>query len=183
MFESTLLRTIKTFLYFTTVAIFFVTSCAQQPRTQRLLAEINAAKVKARDLIIKAEVKRREAGTYRAPGDRGEYDRLIQEAAMLYKESSDVFSEASTKADEISKSKSPEWYQEYFTLQSKLFRNLGQIGLGAHDELLSRLKGPLSEAQESSLKENISRVDQENDELLKRIKEIESRQGVTLVKE
>ena len=169
----------KTCLFLAAVAMCFVTSCAQQPNTHKLIEEINGGKVKARDLIKKAEEKRKEAGA----GDQAQLNKLIQEAAELYKQASNLLSEAAKKADEVSKSKSPEWYQEYFTLQAKLLRNFAQLGVGAHDELLTRLNGPLSEAQERSMKENLSRIGQEDKELQKRINEIESRQGVVLIKE
>ena len=164
---------------FLLAAICFVTSCAQQSNTHKLIEEINAAKVKARDLVKKAEEKRKEAGA----GDEAQLKKLIPEAAELYKQSSNLLSEAANKADEVSKSKNPGWYEEYFTLQSKLLRNFAQLGVGAHDELLTRLNGPLSEAQERKMKENLSRIAQEDKELQKRIKEMESQQGVILIKE
>ena len=175
-----MLTSIKIGLCSAMMAVCFVTSCGQNPNTRKLIDEVNAAKVNARELIQKAEGKRKEA---RAPSGSGDYDKLIQEAAKLYAQASDALTGAARKADEISKSKDPEWYQEYFTLQAKLLRNFARMGTGAHDELLARLNGPLNEDQERSLREDINRVNQENDELKRRIHEIETRQGVGLIKE
>jgi len=55
------------------------------PDGKKLIDEINAAKVKARNLTFEAERKRKEAGANKA-----EHDRLIEEAAKLYGQTSDM---------------------------------------------------------------------------------------------
>ena len=161
------------------LAICFVTSCGQAaPESKKLIDDINAAKVKARSLTFEAERKRREAGDNKA-----EHDRLIEEAAKLYGQTSDTLAEAASKAKELAKVKNPSWYEEYFNLQAKLFNNLAQLATGAREELLIRNNGPPSESQLQTWKDNLTRFQKENDEVRKQIASIESRQGVVLIKE
>ncbi len=164
------------------IGICFGTSCAQTPQG-KLIDEVNATKKKARNLTDEAERKRKEAGQKRASGDNAEYDRLIKETANIYGQIADSLNEAASKTDEIAKVKQPEWYGEYFTSHAKLMRNLAQLATGAHDELLLRLSGPPSESQVKSWKENMARIDKENDELWSKIKAIEKREGLVLIKE
>ena len=77
------------------IALCFSTSCGQTPQSNKLIDEINAAKVKARKLGEEAELKRREAREKNKSGDRAEHDRLIEEAAKLYAQASDALNEGS----------------------------------------------------------------------------------------
>ena len=83
----------------------------------------------------------------------------------------------------MAKLKSPEWYEEYFSLQSKRFTNLAQLASNAHDELLARNNGTVTDSQLQSWKENIDRISKEDDEFRSRISAIETRQEVVLIKE
>jgi hypothetical protein len=51
------------------------------------------------------------------------------------------------------------------------------------DELLTRLSGPLTEPQLQSWKEDLSRINKENEEFRTRIKTIEKQEGSVLIKE
>ena len=157
-------------------------ACGRTPRDKRI-DEVNAAIAKAEKLRGEAEQKRTEARQKSESGDEAGYDRLIEEAANLYGQVADTLNAAATKTDEMAKLKQPEWYEEYFGLQSKLNRNLAQMATGAHDELLIKKNGPPSESQVQSWRENISRINKENDELSQRIKTIEKREGLVLRKE
>jgi hypothetical protein len=90
--------------------------------------------------------------------------------------------EAAKNADELAKVKSPAWYEEYFSLQSKLISNLAQLAMGADDELLVRKSRAPTESQVQSWKENINRIRKENEECRKQSSAIESRQGSVLIK-
>ena len=94
------LRSIKPLIL---LAICFVTACGQTaPESKKLIDEINAAKVKARNLSSEAERKTKEAGDNQA-----EHDRLIEEAAKIYGQTSDTLAEASSKAKELAEVKRP----------------------------------------------------------------------------
>ena len=172
-----MVRSISTLLF---LVICFVTSCGQAPAGKKLIDEINAAKVKARELGDEAERKRSEANK---TSDKAEHDKLIEEAAKHYGEASDNLEQAAQKARELARLQSPPWYAEYFGLQSKLFSNFAQLAAGAHEELLVRKSGALSESQVRTWKDNIKRIKEENEELRKQIDSIESRQGIVLIKE
>jgi chromosome segregation ATPase len=170
------LRSIKPLIL---LAICFVTACHQAaPESKKFIDEINAAKVKARNLGVEADRKRREAGDNQA-----EHDRLIEEAAKLYGQASDTLAQAASKAKELAKVKSPSWYEEYFTLQSKLLNNLAQLAAGAKEESLIRKNGAPSESQLQTWKDQLKRFRQEDDEFRKQIASIEKRQGVVLITE
>lgn len=162
------------------MAMCFSTSCGQARQTNKLIDEINGAKVKARNLAEEAERKRTKA---RESGDRNEHDKLIDEAAKLYAQASDALNGAAQNAKEMAKVKNPEWYEEYFTLQSKLIDNLAQLATGAHDELLARKNSTPTDSQLQSWKEHINRIRKENENLHRRISAIEKRQGIVLIKE
>lgn len=161
------------------IAICFVSSCSHIPEGKKLIDDINAAKVKARHLAEEAERKRNEA----RGKDKDEHDRLIDEAAKLYGQAFETLAEASTKAQQLSKVKSPAWYAEYFGLQSKLINNFAQMAAGARDELLVTKSGPASASQMQGWKDNLKRIREEDDEYRKQIESIESRQGIVLIKE
>src|SRR5262245_4709330 len=175
-----MVRSIISFLSLVVIWMCFVTSCAQTPASNKLIGEINDAKVKARNLGEEAERKRGEA---RDQTDRPERERLIEEAAKLYGQVSDRLVEAAKNADEMAKVKSPTWYEEYFSLQSKLISNLAELANGAHDELLVRKSGEPTESQVQTWKANINRIRKENEGFRKQISAIESRQGTVLIKE
>ena len=172
---------IRIYLCLVIIGVVFGTSCGQSPHAAQI-DEVNAARIKARKLGEEAERKRRVAREKSESGDHAGHDKSIEEAADLYKQAADTLNDAAKKTDDIAKLQRPEWYEEYFSLQSKLMRNLAQLATGAHDELLARMNGSPSEAQVQSWKENINRIGKENDEFWKRIKAIEKREGV-LVKE
>lgn len=173
-------RSMSTFLSLAVIWMCLITSCGQTSASNKLIDEINEAKVKARNFVEEAERKRAKA---RDQNDRAERDKLIDEAAKLYGQASDALQVAAKNADEMAKVKSPAWYEEYFNLQSKLIGNLAQQAVGAHDELLVRKNGTPSESQLQAWKEDIDRIRKENDEFRKQISVIESRQGTVLIKE
>ena len=175
-----MVRSISSFLSIAVIWMCFITSCGQTPASNRLSDEINDAKVKARHLVEEAERQRAAA---RDQTDRRERERLLEEAAKLSGLASDRLVEAAKNADEMAKVKSPAWYEEYFSLQSKLITNLAQLATGAHHELLVRKRGDPTESQVQSWKENIDRIRKENEGLRKQISAIESRQGTVLIKE
>ena len=175
-----MVHSLRTLLALAVIWISVITSCGQTSASNKLIDEINDAKVKARKLGEEAEHKRAEARDQR---DRSERDRLIEEAAKLYGQVSDTLMEAAKDADEMAKVKSTTWYEEYFSLQSKLISNLAQLAVGTHNELLVRKSGEPTESQVQSWKEDINRIRKENDEFRKRISAIESRQGTVLIKE
>jgi len=175
-----MVRSISALLSLAVIWMCFIASCGQTSASNKLIDEINDAKVKARNLGEEAERKRAEA---RDQSDRRERDRLIEEAAKLYGQVSDRLVEAAKNADEMAKVKSPAWYEEYFILQSKWISNLAQLAAGAHDELLVRKRGEPTESQVQSWKENINRIRKENEGFRKQISAIESLQGTVLIKE
>jgi hypothetical protein len=176
-------QSINAFLVLAVMALCFTTSCGQSPQSNKLIDEINAAKVKARNLGEEAERKRIKAREKSESSDREEHDRLIEEAARLYGQASDALNEAAKNAMQMANLKSPEWYEEYFSLQSKLIGNLAQLATGAHEELLARKSGTPTESQMQTWKENLNRIRRENEEFRRQISAIESRQGVVLIKE
>lgn len=162
------------------VAVCFVTSCgARAPEGKKLIDEINAAKVKARGFGDEAERIRTEA----RGKDKAEHDRLIEEAAKLYGQASDTLAEGAGKAKELANFKSPSWYQEYFDLQAKYYKNLSHMAAAAHDELLIRKDGPPSESQLQVWKDDLKRIQEENEAYTKQIAAIESRQHKVLITE
>jgi hypothetical protein len=175
-----MIRSINSLLFLTIIALCFITSCGQTTENNKLIDEINGAKIKARNLGEEAERKRAKA---RDSGDRDERHRLIEEAAKLYGHASDTLFEAAKNASEMAKVKRPSWYEEYFQLQSKLINNLAQLAAGAHEELLARDSGAPSESQVQSWRENINRIKKENEEFRRQITAIETRQGIVLIKE
>ena len=165
------------------VVICFLTSCGQTLQGKNLIDEINAAKVKARQVGDEAERKRKIAKEKTESGDRAEHDRLIEDAAKLYGEASDTLEQAAKKATELSKLQSPAWYEEYFGVQSKLISNLAQLASGAREELLVRKTSVPTNSQLQSWQGNIKRIREENEGFRKQIAAIESRQGIVLIKE
>jgi hypothetical protein len=174
---------IRVCLSLAVIGMCFVTSCGQALEGEKLIEQINASKVKARNLGDEAERKRTKAKEKSESGDREAHDRLIEDAAKLFGQASDALKEAAENATELAKLKSPLWYEGYFSLQSKLIRNLAELGAGAHDELVIRKTGPPTEHQVQLWKENINRIAKENDEFRQQIAAIESRQGIVLIKE
>lgn len=65
------------------LAICFGTCCSKASESKKLIDEINAAKIKARQLGNEAELKRHEADEKNKSGDYAKHDRLIEEAAKL----------------------------------------------------------------------------------------------------
>lgn len=167
---------------FAVIGFCFLTSCGQASETNKLIAEINAVKAKARTIANEAESKRAKAEEKTEAGDRSGVNSLIEEAAKLYGQISELLHQAADKADQIVNLKNPEWYREYFRLHSKLIRSLAQMASSAHEELLLK-SGEPSESQLKSWKENISRVGKENQELRRQIAAIEARHGVVLINE
>ena len=172
---------IRNYLYLALIGICFITSCRQNPQLKSI-NEFKAAWTKAQNFRLEAERKRSEARQKSEPGDQAEHDRLVDEAANLYEQAAAALNDAAAKTDELAKLKRPEWYGEYFGLQSKLTRNFARLAAGAHDELLARKSGPISEAQEQIWKEELSRIKKEDDELSVKIKTIEKREGFALIK-
>lgn len=162
------------------MAMCFAASCGGTPPVDKRIDEINAAKVKARNLGEEAERKRKQAREASNPGER---DELIEEAAKLYGQTSDALNEAVKNANEMTKVKRPEWYKEYFSLQSKLIDNLAQLASGAEAELLVRKSRIPSDSEVQSWREHINRIRKDNEEYQRQISAIEARQGVKLIKE
>jgi hypothetical protein len=171
-----MVRSISALLF---LVICLVTPCSQTPEGKRLIDEINAAKVKARNLGDEAERKRKEA----RENTESEHDRLIETAAELYGQASNTLKEAVEKSKELAKLQSPPWYAEYFGLQSRLISNLAELAAGANEELLIRKDSAPSEAQVQKWKDNIKRIREENDQFHKQIASIELRQGIVLINE
>ena len=174
------------FRYLSTVLfliICLVTSCSQGPDGKKLIDETNAAKVKARQLAADAGLKWNQAREKEESGDEAEHDRLIEEAAKLYGQSSETFAEAASKAKELAKLNSPAWYAEYFGLQSQFMSNLAEMAAGARDEILTRNASVPSDSEIQSKKDNLKRINEENEKLRKQIATIEWRQGIVLIKE
>jgi hypothetical protein len=159
-----------------------LSSCGDTPQS-KLIDEVNAAKIKARNLGEEGDRKRTEARQKSESGDKAEHDRLIQEAANIYGHVADTLNEAAGKTDELAKVKRPEWYQEYFGLHAKLTRNLARLAAGAHDELLMRLSGLPNESLVQSWKESLSQIGKENDDLRTKITAIEKRERIVLITE
>jgi hypothetical protein len=163
--------------------ICFVTSCAQTPDSKKLIDEINASKAKAWRLVDEAESKRKEAREKNRSGEVESRDALIEEAAKLYRQASNAFQDAAKQAKELSKVQSLPWYEQYFSLHSKLLSNRAYVASDAHEELLVRKSGSPSESQVQSWTDDLKRIEEEDEELLKQIVAIEKRQGVVLIKE
>jgi hypothetical protein len=163
--------------------ICFVVGCGQQQETNKLIDEINAARVKAKTLLGQAEDKRVKAGEKFDKGERSEGEKLIEEAANLYGQISELLNQSADKAEQIAKLNNPAWYGNYFTLQSKLIRNLAKTAGAAREELLVRKSGTPSETQLKSWRDDISNRGKENEELRKEIAKIETEHGTTLIKE
>lgn len=159
-----------------------VISCGQEAEINKLIGEINSAKVKSLKLGQEGETKRVEAKEKLVNGKRGEYEKLMDEAANLYGQASDLLNQSANKAEQIAKQINPYWYKEYFTLQSKLLRNLASLASGAHEELLVRKSGEPSEEQLKSWKDNISGLRKERAELDKEIAKLESEHGLAPTK-
>jgi chromosome segregation ATPase len=164
------------------VVLCFVTGCAQSTATSKLIAEINAANANVRKILDQAERKRADAGAKRAAGEDSEDARLITEAAKHYGEMSEILKEMAAKADEVAKVRDPQWYSEYFTLHSKRFRKLAVMAAAANEELLVRRDGMPTEAQLKSWKEDLEPISKEAAELWEKIKAIEAREKVGLIK-
>jgi hypothetical protein len=167
---------------------FSVLGCGQQQHqqqeTNKLIDEINAARVKSQTLLEQAEEKRAEAKKKLDDnGERIESEKLIEEAASLYGQIAEQFNQSADKAEQIVKLNNPDWYKDYFTLQSKLIRNLAKSASGAREELLLRKNGAPGEGQLKSWKEEISKRSKENQELRKEISRIEAEQGTSLIKQ
>ena len=175
-----MIRYLSTVLF---LIIGFVTSCSQAPESKKLIDETNAAKVKARQLASDAGRKWNQAKEKNESGDQAEHDRLIEEAAKLYGQSSETFEKAASTAKELAKLNTPAWYAEYFGLQSRLMSNLAELAAGARDELLTRNASVPSDSEIQSKKDNLKRINEENEKLRKQIAAIESRQDIVLIKE
>jgi hypothetical protein len=176
-------KSFRAFLCFAVVALCFSTSCGHTQQSDKLIDQINAAKVKARSLSEEAQLKLTKAKEKNRSEDRDEHDRLIDEAATLCAQASDVLNKGAEDAKQLAKLKSPGWYQEYFSLQAKLIGNLAKISTGAHDELLARKNGAPTDSQVQAWKEDINRISKENEELRRQISAIETRQRIVLIKE
>ena len=170
----------KAFLFFTVIALCFAVPCRQPAQGNKVIDEINAAKVRARTFVEEAERKRTQAKQSSNPGDQ---ETLIEEAAQLYGQASDALNEAVKNANEMTKVKSPAWYKEYFSLQSKFIDNLSQLASGARAELFVRKNGPPTDSQLQSWTANIDRIRKQNEEYRSQISAIEARQGVKLITE
>jgi hypothetical protein len=177
---ASMIRSISSLLSLAIIGMCFITSCAQTTENNKLIDEINGAKIKARNLVEEAERKRTQARDSEDPDER---HRLIEEAAKFYEHASRTLFEAAKNASELAKIKRPKWYEEYFQLQSKFISNLAQLAAGAQEELLARDRGEPSESEVQSWRENINRIKKENQEHGRQITAIESRQGIVLIKE
>lgn len=164
---------------------FYIPGCGQQPQdeTGKLVNEINAARSKSRTLLEQAEKKRAEATKKFAQEERSEGEKLIEEAANLYGQISELLNQSADEAGQIVKLDNPDWYRDYFTLHAKLIRNVAQSASSAREELLIRKSGAPGESQLKSWREDISKRSKENQELRKKISEIESEQGKVLIKQ
>ncbi len=161
----------------------FVVACGQQKETNKLINEINAARVKSQSLTKQAGAKRAEARKKFDNGERSEGEKLIEEAANLYRQISELLNQSADKSEQIIKTSTTDWYKDYFTLYSRWTRNLAKLASGAREELLVRKNGAPSEAQLKSWKENINKLSKENEELRKEIAKIESEHGTALIKQ
>src|SRR5690242_20416692 len=115
------------------VSVVFFTACFSPTRVrtspvQVLIDTINSKSFTARGLIDDAERKRAKAKEKTQPADRAEHDQLIDETAKLYGDASRALTEAAQAAEELAKVRTPTWYEEYFSLQAKLLRNLAYMG-------------------------------------------------------
>jgi hypothetical protein len=160
----------------------FALGCGQQQETNKLIDEINAARVKAQTLVEQAEAKRTEAKKKFDNGDRPEGEKRIEEAANIYGQIAELLNQSADKAEQITKLNNPEWYKDYFTLQSKLIRNLAGYAGGAREELLVRKSGKPSDDQLKAWEEGINKRSKENEKLRKEIAKIESEHGTVLIK-
>ncbi len=173
---------VRIYLCITLIAICSASACGRPPHDKRI-DEVNALKIKARNLTEEGDRKRTEARQKSEPGDKAEHDRLIQEAASIFGQVADILNESARKTDDLAQVKRPEWYQEYFGLHSKLTRNLARLAAGAHDELLIRLSGPPNESLVQSWKESLSQIRKENDDFRAKITAIEKRERIVLITE
>jgi hypothetical protein len=160
----------------------FVLGCGQQQEINKLIDEINAAGAKARTLTKQAEAKRVEARRKYSNGERSEGEKLNEETANLYKQISELLNQSADKGEQVVKLSTTDWYKDYFTLYSRWTRNLAKLANGAHEELVVRKNGAPSEDQLKSWKDNISKLNKENEELRKEIAKIESEHGTSLIK-
>lgn len=160
----------------------FSTAPGMNPPAQPLIDKINAKQFTARNLVDQAETKRAQAKEKTQPADRAEHDRLIDETAKLYNDACDDLREAAQAADELAKLKTPPWYEEYFTLQAKLMRNIAFMGSQAHDELLIRKTSQPSQSQIQSWLEQLTRIKKENETYRQRIAAIETRERTAPIK-
>lgn len=168
------------------VSVVLFTACFSPTRVrtssvQVLIDTINSKSFTARSLIDEAEKKRAQAKEKTQPADRAEHDQLIDETAKLYGDASHALTEAAQAAEELAKVRTPTWYEEYFTLQAKLLRNLAYMGSQAHDELLIRKSGQPSDAQVAAWLQDLTRIKKENETYRQRIATIESRERVVLI--
>lgn len=161
----------------------FVVACGQQRETDKLINEINIAGVKSQSLTKQVEAKRAEAREKINSGERSEGEKLIGEAANLYRQISELLNQSADKSERVVKISGTGWYKDYFTLYSRWTRNLAKLASGAGEELLVRKNGAPSEAQLKSWKEDISKLSEENKELRKEIAKIESEHGTVLIKQ
>jgi len=173
---------IKFCLCLLVIQISFLTSCDNKSFAKKRIEEINDARVKATKLADEAERKKKTANQRRESRRQPEHDRLIEEAADLYEMASTTLNEAADQAQEIASMKNPEWYDRYFSLQSKLFRNLAQLAAVANNELRIRERQTPSEAQVQLWSDTIDRINEENEDLRRQIFAIERWQGLVLIK-
>ena len=171
----------------TVVSLFLLSACfsatpGKTSPVQPLIDQINSRQFTARNLVDQAETKRAQAKEKTQPADRPEHDRLIDETAKLYNDACDDLRAAAQAADELAKLKTPAWYEEYFTLQANLMRNIAVMGTQAHDELLIRKTGQPSQAQIQSWLEQLTRIQKENETYRQRIATIETHERVVLIK-
>lgn len=160
----------------------FAISCGQQQEVNKLISEINSAKVKSLKLGQQAQAKGVEAKIKFDNGERSEGEKLMEEAANLYGQASDLLNQSADKAEQITKLIDPDWYKEYFRLQSKLLRNLAKLAGGAQKELLVKKSGEPSEEQIKKWKDDIIKLRKEREELDKEISKIESEHGIAPIK-
>jgi hypothetical protein len=160
----------------------FVICCGQQQEVNKLINEINTAKVKSLKLGQQAQTKGIEARIKFANGARSEGEKLMEEAAKLSGQASDLLNQSADKAEQITKLIDPDWYKDYFTLQSKLLHNLAKLSGGAQKELLARKTGEPSAEQIKEWKDDIIKLRKEREELDKEISKIESEHGIAPIK-
>lgn len=160
----------------------FVICCGQQQEVNKLIGEINTAKVKSLKLGQQARTKGVEARIKFVNGERSEGEKLMQEAANLSGQAADLLNQSADKAEQITKLIDPDWYKDYFTLQSKLLHNLAKLSSGAQKELLVRKTVEPSAEQIKEWKDDIIKLHKERVELDKKISKIESEHGITPIR-